>query len=83
MPNVQAALESQGHTIDWTPRLVNRDDTADADLLISVGCDHESIPTTKAMIEWDVPMLSEDFTGSVDAIHDHAEALAVDLAAAR
>lgn len=83
MTNVQDALESQGHTIDWVPKLVGRDDTETADLLISVGCDHDTIPTTKAITEWDVPMLSNDFPASMRAIHAHAEALADDLVDAR
>lgn len=80
MPNVQAALESQGYTISWEPKLVSREDTDNADLLVSVGCDHKAIPTHKTVTEWSVPMLSDDFSGSMNAIYEHAEALAAELA---
>lgn len=83
MSNVQVALESQGYTISWFPKLVSQDDTDDADLLISVGCDHSTIPTTNVITEWDVPMLSEDFPATVHAIHERAEALAADLSGSR
>jgi protein-tyrosine-phosphatase len=80
MPNVTAALESQGYTIGWHPRLVTADDTSAADLIISIGCDHTTIPTTVPIKEWDVPLLSEDFEASMRAIHTHAERLAAELA---
>lgn len=76
MPNVTAALIEQGYTIAWDPRLVTTKDTQEADLMISVGCDHDSIPTRDAITEWDVPLLSEDFEGSMTAIHVLAERLA-------
>ncbi len=80
MPNVRAALEEQGYTISWHPRLVTPDDTSAADIVISVGCDHAAIPTDGPIIEWDVPLLSEDFEGSMRGIHIHAESLAAELA---
>jgi hypothetical protein len=72
-------LSAQGYSIDWHPKLVDVDDTTNADLLVSIGCEHDSIPTDKSIIEWDVPLLSEDFMGSMQAIHDHAEGLADQL----
>ncbi len=56
-------------------------DTDAADLIISIGCDHMDIPTKKPIIEWDVPMLSDDLPGSMSAIHNRVEALAAELAA--
>lgn len=82
MPNVVAALEAQGFEIGWNPRRVLPGDTAVADHVISVGCDPATIPASTSMHEWDVPMLSEDFDGSMRAIHARAEALAVDLVSA-
>lgn len=76
MANVVAALTAQGHTIGSTPRLVSEADTEAADVIISVGCPVDDIPTSKPVTEWNVPMLSEDFDGSVQAIHSAAEALA-------
>lgn len=79
MPNVEAALEDQGFTISWHPRLVTADDVAAAELIISVGCDHASIPTDQPITEWDVAMLSDDFEASMRAIHAHAEALVAEI----
>lgn len=79
MPNVTAALEAQGYAISWNPRTVTRDDTLAAELTVSIGCDHSSIPADQAIIEWDVPLLSEDFDASMRAIHHNAEALAAEL----
>lgn len=81
MPGVVDALEAQGFTIGWQPRLVAAADTADADVIVSVGCDLDSLPTGQGVTEWDVPMLSEDFAGSMRTIHAKAEALAADLGA--
>jgi protein-tyrosine-phosphatase len=78
MPNVRAAIEAQGLSITDTPRTVSRDDVERADIVVSIGCDHSAIPA-ESVLEWDVPMLSDDFYASMNAIHDHAEALATKL----
>lgn len=80
IPRVQNALEAQGYTIGWQPKLVSAGDTESADVIVSVGCEPSDIPTTKSMTEWDVPMLMSDFDGAVRAIHAHAEALAQAMA---
>ncbi len=79
MPNVADALAKQGFAVDWHPRRIAAADTSQADLLISIGCDHDSIPTDKAIIEWDVPLISRDLFGSLQAIHERCEALAAQL----
>lgn len=79
MENVTSALERQGYTIGWTPKLVSIDDTARADTIVSIGCEHADIPTDATLTEWDVPMLSEDLDGSIRAIYDHAEQLAASM----
>lgn len=79
MPNVVAALADQGHTIRWSPTLVTAQHTEAADLLVSVGCDHELIPTDQPITDWQVPMISEDLLASLRAIHEKAEALALQL----
>lgn len=81
MDNVRAALEGQGYGIDFQPSLVTSADTDAADLIISISCDLADIPTDKSIIEFDVPMLSDDLPGSMSAIHDLVEALAAELAA--
>lgn len=80
IPRVVDALNRQGHAIGWTPRLVDQADTAAADVVVSIGCDRDAIPTTEPIREWDVPMLSEDFEAALQAIHERAEALALELA---
>lgn len=80
MPAMAAALESQGFTIGWQPRLVTEADTANADIMVSVGCDHDAIPTDRDIREWDAPLPSKDLLGCLAAVHDHAEALAAELA---
>lgn len=79
IPRVQQALESQGFTIGWNPRKVAAADTASADLVISIGCDPSALPPTDDLVEWDVPMLSEDFDAAMNAIHAEVQALVESL----
>lgn len=79
MPGVANALRQQGFVVRDAPRLVREDHTRAADLVVSIGCDHREIPADD-IVEWDVPMLSDDFDGSVSAIRDRADALARHLA---
>ncbi len=76
MPLVEAELKKEGYTIGWQPKLVSTEDIANADLLVSIGCDHSTIPTEREIVEWDSPMISQDLHGSLQAIHRHAEDLA-------
>lgn len=62
------------------PRLVSAHDTASADTIVNIGCDRSAIPTDKTVIEWDVPLLTQDFAGATAAIHELAESLALMLA---
>jgi protein-tyrosine-phosphatase len=80
MPTVVDALTAEGFRIDWHPRLITDGDTADADHVISIGCDHEALPSDVEVDEWDAPLISQDLTGSLRAIHDHCESLARQLA---
>ncbi len=80
IPAVVAALEAEGHAIAWEPRRVIADDLDRADVIVSIGCDRAAIPTERPILEWDVPLLSEDLDGSLRAIRDRAEALAARLA---
>jgi protein-tyrosine-phosphatase len=78
-PRVRQTLHEQGFVERWQPRLVSEQDTARADTIINIGCDRSMIPTTKPVVDWDVPLLTEDFQGSVTAIHELAENLARNL----
>jgi protein-tyrosine-phosphatase len=79
-PRVRQALADQGFVEHWKPRLVSADDAASADTIVNIGCDRSAIPTDKTVIEWDVPLLTQDFAGATAAIHELAESLALMLA---
>lgn len=81
IPAVVEALEADGHAIAWQPRRVAGSDAERADVIVSIGCKRDSIPTDLPILEWEVPLLSEDLPGSLRAIREHAEELAVRLAA--
>lgn len=78
MPNIKKALEQQGFKVKDSPHAVTAAETERADIVVSIGCDHGDIPTD-TIVEWDVPMLSDDFEGSMNAIYAHAEQLAHSL----
>lgn len=82
MPTVVEALSAQGYRIDWEPRLVTEAATEAADHVISIGCDHAAIPSAAPITEWDVPLISADLLGALEAIHQRCEDLARRLAAA-
>jgi|GEM_PF-1656122 len=81
MPAMAAALKQQGFSIGWQPRKVTESDTAAADILVSVGCDHAAIPTDRHIREWNAPLPSQDLLGCLQAVHAQAEALAAELSA--
>ncbi len=78
MPNVRTAIEAQGFKVTDSPRPIGPADIQGADIVVSIGCDHPDV-AAEALLEWDVPMLSDDFDASMNAIHAHAEALASSL----
>jgi protein-tyrosine-phosphatase len=78
MPNVRAAIEAQGFSVTDAPRLVSPGDLDRADIVVSIGCDHHAVPA-ESIVEWDVPMLNDDFGASMQAIHEHVESLATRL----
>ena len=79
MPKVVEALEIEGFNIDWNPQLITAAHAAKADHVISIGCDHATLPAAE-ISEWDVPLISKDLTGSLRAIHHKCEELAESLA---
>jgi arsenate reductase len=78
---VAARLEQQGLAVPITkPRLVTAADVADADVVISIGCDTSKIPQTDKLRRWDdVPDTSADFAAADQAIHAKAQALVEEL----
>ncbi len=83
MPTVVEALTAEGYRIDWHPRRVTERDTSSAVHIISIGCDRGTIPTSNEIVDWDVPLVSQDLMGSLRAIHQRCEDLARELAACR
>lgn len=81
MPAVQAALAEQGFGVGWPPKAVSEADTANADVIVSLGCAHDKVPTTKHIVDWHVPLPSTDLAGSMQAIFELAEELAASLQA--
>jgi protein-tyrosine-phosphatase len=80
MPNVSAALAAQGFVESWQPRLVTAAEIDAADVIVNIGCVHADLPTDRRVTDWDVPLLSENFVGSMAALHERAESLARELA---
>jgi protein-tyrosine-phosphatase len=78
-PRVRQALRAQGFVEHWQPRQVNEQDAATADIIVNIGCDRSMIPTIKPVIDWEVPLLVDDFSGSMAAIYQLAESLAASL----
>lgn len=81
-PKVAAHLTTQGYPVPvQKPRLVTPDDLANADVVISLGCDLARSPTPAGrLVKWDdVPAPSEDFSGADDAIRRHVTALVEEL----
>ncbi len=74
--NVRDALRGQGFVEGWRPKLLSPQDVAGADLIVNIGCDPSTIATDSPVVEWDVPLLDDDFQGAMTAIHDLAESLA-------
>lgn len=78
-PNVRNALHDQGFVEGWRPKLLGPQDVAHADLVVNIGCDRSAVVTDNPVIEWDVPLIDDDFQGAMTAIHELAESLARDL----
>jgi hypothetical protein len=63
------------------PRLATPADLADADVVVSLGCDLTRFPAPSGtLIKWDdVPPLSENFTEADDTIRRHVTAFVEEL----
>lgn len=81
-PAVATRLVEQGYPVSTEkPRRVAAVDLAEADVVVSLGCDLTRSPTPAGtLIKWDdVPGPSEDFAGADEAIRRHVTALVDDL----
>ncbi len=84
-PVVASRLEQQGLAVPIDkPRTATAADVADADIVISIGCDTSKIPQTAKLRRWDdVPDTSADFAAADQAIRTKAEALVEELSRLR
>jgi arsenate reductase len=81
-PAVATHLQRQGYaTSATTPRKATADDMAQADLVISLGCDLSGLPTPRGtLVQWDdVPAPSADFAKADEAIRAKVIALVDEL----
>jgi arsenate reductase (thioredoxin) len=81
-PAVAAHLQRQGLTTSTTtPRKATADDMAQADLVISLGCDLSGLPAPRGtLVRWDdVPAPSADFAKADEAIRAKVDALVDEL----
>ncbi len=76
-PAVAARLKQQGLAVPISkPRPVTSKDIAQADIVVSIGCDVSRIPATPKLRRWDdVPDPGENFDASDAAIRAKAQAL--------
>jgi arsenate reductase (thioredoxin) len=82
---VAARLKQQGLAVPISkPRPVTANDVAQADIVVSIGCDVSHIPSTSKLRRWDdVPDLSENFDASDAAIRAKAQALVDEISRLR
>jgi arsenate reductase (thioredoxin) len=81
-PAVAAHLQRQGYTASTAaPRKATADDLAQADLVISLGCDLSGLPAPRGtLLRWDdVPAPSADFARADEAIRAKVIALVDEL----
>jgi protein-tyrosine-phosphatase len=81
-PAVASHLKKYGYEVPITkPRQVTADDMAQADVVISIGCDLKGQPASRGTLQrWDdVPAPSEDFAGADTKIKQHVLQLVDEL----
>jgi arsenate reductase len=81
-PAVADHLTKNGYAVPVSkPQLVTAEELAAADVVVSLGCDLKGLPAPRGkLLKWDdVPGPGENFSGSVEAIRKHTEALVDEL----
>jgi protein-tyrosine-phosphatase len=79
MPSVTEALTLQGFAPTWKPRLVTAADIDGSDVVINIGCEVADLPAVRAVIDWEVPLISVHLHESMVALHALVEDLAREL----
>ena len=81
-PAVASHLKKHGYEVPVAkPRRATADDTAMADVVISIGCDVQDLPAIRGKLQrWDdVPAPSEDFAAADARIKQHVRELIDEL----
>ena len=69
---VRDQLESEGFLVDSVPRTVRASDLEEADHIINIGCSYDELPTSKTVIDWEIPNFSDDPDSAFGALREHA-----------
>ena len=81
LPIVRTRLEMEGLPVHEPPRKVTDEDLTAADMIVNMGCDHDDLPTLKALTEWHIPDFSVDPEAAFTALENRVTDLATQLAA--
>ncbi len=75
LPIVRSRLEADGLPIVGEPHVVTAAELDAADVIVNIGCAHEDLPTTKSLIDWEIPNFSDDPVLAFAAIEAHVDAM--------
>jgi len=78
-PIVVAYLTESGMPVPEGPRHVTGEDTANAHLVVNIGCDHTDIPVFGPMIEWNIPDFSDNPDAAFAALQVESDSLVASL----
>jgi protein-tyrosine-phosphatase len=80
LPIVRERLETEGLPIDQPPRKVTEQDLSNADVVINIGCDHDALPTSKPVRDWQIPNFSDNPQTAFTALENHTAKLLNEVA---
>jgi len=75
LPLVKDRLESMGHEVKATPKLVSAEALDSADMIINIGCEHDELPTEQPITDWSIPNFSDDPAIAFAALDTHVDQL--------
>jgi protein-tyrosine-phosphatase len=80
LPIVRERLEGDGLEVRSVPHVVTAEELAGADIIVNIGCAHDDLPTTKSLVEWEIPNFSDDPAVAFATIEAHVDAMVDALA---
>lgn len=80
LPLVRERLERDGLDVRSVPHVVTAQELAHADIIVNIGCAHDDLPTTRSLVEWEIPNFSDDPVLAFAAIEAHVDAMVEALA---